>query len=487
MLFPPFLTIFTRALTESLFISFVLIFIYLISIYIRQNRIIYLVLSSCIVALACNQRYLGITLIPAGVLAIFLLSSKGIYQKVKAILLFSLISTLPLVFWLFRNYQLTGTLTGSRFGKARYEIETAIVDSLNTIFYWIFRKENFFRFLENNNLLRYVLILTLIICLILAIFYMLKSKKSEKVVHNLEFKKIIFYTNVIFIICYLPFLLYLSVNSNVDRLNDRLLSPVYPSVLLIFFYFLNLQVNNTKCKKNKRLRIVYFIIGLLFINTLFVLPRFVRKYIKYEGGWGYQTSKWKNADISLWLRSHKLEGKIFSNRPEFAFYNSNQFTFSSPYRVINLFSLKNVLENSYLIWFNIDKGKMKHTPKEIEKYYFVSLVQEFNKGAIYKIKEKKEKVTKVMCVGKIWNVTEGIWQGTWVKRENSNIFDAEWINLKTNKKLNDILILEKFTVQKIVLLRKSLNKKYVGSMDLQKNIIKGETQWGTRWYASVLK
>jgi 4-amino-4-deoxy-L-arabinose transferase-like glycosyltransferase len=485
ILYPPFLTIFTRALTESLFVALVSIFLYLISLYIAKNQMKYLILSSFVVALSCLQRYLGITLITAGIVAIFLLSNKSIYQKIKEIIIFTFISVLPLLLWLFRNFQLTGTLTGSRFGKARYGIETAVLDSANTLFDWIFRKKELFNFLENNHLLSYVFIFTLILCLIIAMFYVVTKSISNKTVESLELKNVIFYTHVLFIICYIVCLVYLSVNTNVDRLSNRLLSPIYPSVLLVFFYFFYSKINKTKLKRNQK--VVYFIVGFWFINTLFVLPSFVKKYVKYEGGWGYQTKKWVESDISFWLRHNKLEGKLFSNRPEFAFYNSNQFTFSSPYRGINLFSLKNVLEDSYLIWFKVDKERLRHTPKDISKYYSIFVVKELNSGCIYKIGEKKVQETKFLSLGKTWNVTEGIWVGTWVKRDNTNIFDAEWVNRKTNKKIKDVLILEKFSEKTIILLRQGFNKRYFGFFEPHKKIIVGTTQWGTKWHATILR
>lgn len=108
LLSPAFLTVYGMVWTESLFLVFVAVFLTYATRYWQQpgtQSVRWMILAAMLASLT---RYIGVTVIGTGLVLVL---ARRRYQHLAW---FALLSFLPLVVWLGRNYRLTGTLMGAR-------------------------------------------------------------------------------------------------------------------------------------------------------------------------------------------------------------------------------------------------------------------------------------------------------------------------------------------------------------------------------------
>ena len=102
------------ALSELLFIFLVLLFLYFFGIYQTKRDFVSLFLLSVSAAMACLTRYTGVIVILAGIICIILCTRNTNKEKFWHILIFLLITALPITTWIIRNYFISDTLIGLR-------------------------------------------------------------------------------------------------------------------------------------------------------------------------------------------------------------------------------------------------------------------------------------------------------------------------------------------------------------------------------------
>lgn len=105
---------FTRVLSEPLFIVLALAFLWLLRRWVGDLTLPRLVVLTTLAALACLQRYVGVTLIITGVMAIILYTPRNWMQRAASIIVFSWGSLSFVALWMMRNVYVTGNPTGGR-------------------------------------------------------------------------------------------------------------------------------------------------------------------------------------------------------------------------------------------------------------------------------------------------------------------------------------------------------------------------------------
>lgn len=159
------------AITELLFILFLVFYLIATETFLKKNNTISLIILSLIVALACLTRYIGVILIFTGIINIFSKRNKCLITKVRQIFIFSAITTIPLFAFLLRNYLSTGAAAGYR-DVSKLHILHNIGLAVNTIYYWYVPTD-----ISLNNL---TLIVLMIIMGILTIL-LLRNKFNFKI------------------------------------------------------------------------------------------------------------------------------------------------------------------------------------------------------------------------------------------------------------------------------------------------------------------
>lgn len=101
-------------LTESLFVVLVIVFVYYLPPFLESASPRLLVVVSATAALACLQRYLGVTLIVLGVMSILALMRQiPVWMRVRYALTLGVLAGAPLGIWIVRNLLLSSSPIGA--------------------------------------------------------------------------------------------------------------------------------------------------------------------------------------------------------------------------------------------------------------------------------------------------------------------------------------------------------------------------------------
>lgn len=98
----------TWLMPEALYISLMLLSIYMLTLYLENRRTRLLILTSLAAGLATLTRYVGISLIALVFVYIFLKDEIGLKKRLREIALLALFGLGPIVLWLGRNFVVAG-------------------------------------------------------------------------------------------------------------------------------------------------------------------------------------------------------------------------------------------------------------------------------------------------------------------------------------------------------------------------------------------
>ena len=98
--------------TEALFICLIMLYIIFSERYVEKRNIISLIILSFTTSLAALTRYIGIILIPIGIIYILFFNRDKLLTKIRHLFLFGSVSTLPIAIYVVRNYILSHSLFG---------------------------------------------------------------------------------------------------------------------------------------------------------------------------------------------------------------------------------------------------------------------------------------------------------------------------------------------------------------------------------------
>ena len=102
------------ALTETVFILLVLLALIQTEKFLEGGKRSALVAAAALAALVCLTHYLGVSVVFAIALLLVFRRGAAPAEKARNLTMYAAISLLPLCLWLWRNFLLTGTLTGGR-------------------------------------------------------------------------------------------------------------------------------------------------------------------------------------------------------------------------------------------------------------------------------------------------------------------------------------------------------------------------------------
>lgn len=105
--------------------------------------------------------------------------------------------------------------------------------------------------------------------------------------------------------------------------------------------------------------------------------------------------------------------------------------------------------------------------------------------------DRPARYTQIINLGEVWQVREGEWKGTWTRRGRSNTFDAVWRHVREGREIRDVIELESFDGQVVVLYRQGTRGRYQGVVSRnQRSVKQGTMDWdqsGLTWSAKIKK
>jgi len=370
ILSPAMLQIYTYLWSETLFILETLIFIIAYYKYLQTHSIKALIIVAVVTAIGCITRYAGVTLIGTGGLLILIDNVLKPKQKIVHLLIFGLIASSLLAGNLILNTLSTGLSTGTRepsitpFTENLYYFGTVILDwaGLPQSFYPLGIAFGSFVFLGLISLLAWKTL----------------SRRPNS------------YENIIiaFALVYGLFIVLSATFSRFERINSRLISPLFIPLLLSFTFWVPKLIRHIKFNK-KWLLATPFIIAMLAFEYTIAKVDWQRYDDQYEYGIpGYTDDDWNKSDFVIFLKSHphifKNGYPIYSDANEAVYIFTRLHSELLPHRFFPKTVAKFYLRKSfYLIWFNnVDKTELV-TLKEIQAHKKLTRLYNFKDGAIY--------------------------------------------------------------------------------------------------------
>lgn len=383
----PLFKVSTYAWTEPLFISLtVTSFIFAIS-YLKSNDSVSLLLLALSIALASLTRYIGVTLILWGGLIVLFFQNNNFKKRVKHLLIFSIVSGLPIGLWLIKNYIISNTFFGSR-SPSRFTLYQNINYAFDTLLYW---------FVPDDIANRLFLI---VFSVSIGIFagHNLKNRWQEVKLRLKQISPIL-----MFAIIYLIFLIISSTTTAYDRINNRLLSPVYIPFALLILILAEMIVAPYRKKFSNSLVNTFLIISMV-IWLVYPIRNITLNTIKLlQNGRGYNSKAWRESEVIQYLSSTELETEypLFTNAPDAAYIlaelstkmspskrkggNSSSLPNMSPYEIEDSWPEEN---KAYLIWFDKKIRTYLFTPEELQKITNMELIADLEDGEIYIVTRK---------------------------------------------------------------------------------------------------
>jgi hypothetical protein len=377
-----FIQIALMALSELLFILLILLYLYFFEKYKSDGKLNFLILLSISASLACLTRYIGIILILSGVVSIFIQVNKSIKDKLVHILIFLLITCIPIAMWIIRNFYLSGTFVGQR-ADSSYTLFENLKFLFNTAIHWYLPAH--FNGVE-------ILFITLAALIAIGIILSKRREKFQNVLKE-------FYPILIFLLLYAGIIVISSTTTAYDHIANRLLSPIYIPLFILSFYICDLVFNRLSKYVNRNILTILFAACLIswMIYPAGKAVYIINDYFKLSGI-GFNRDYWENKEIINYLNCNKnLEKKytFFSNVPEAVYILTNisahwspaKTLYNSPQLINSASNLKEAWKGTgkvCLVWFdNINDRQFLYPIEELQKNIHLNKLAEFKDGAVY--------------------------------------------------------------------------------------------------------
>jgi MFS family permease len=300
------------AWTEPLFIFLVLAFFYAAHEFIKKNTLKNMLFLGFIAGLAMVTRYIGIILIPVGVIVLIAFSKLPLNKRVWNAIIYSFASSIMLAINLFFNYINTQTFFGPR-SKSIFTLSQNLSFVSEVFFNWFLPE-----FITGHRSL--ILIFGIFLGLLI-----MKNLGQDNFINNGFLQKSRIF--LLFIFIYISFLIYSATTTAFDRISDRLLSPVFIPVyivILIFFdYFLYRSIS--KFKSNFWFNIIAgFLFLTIFLTSFYNVPPIVQRVSR--NGEGYTSNAWKNSELIAYITKNQLKNcEWYSNAPEIIYFFTGKY------------------------------------------------------------------------------------------------------------------------------------------------------------------
>jgi hypothetical protein len=375
ILSPGLLEIYSFLWSETLFILEIMIFIIAYWKYEQTHTLKALIIVAVITAISCITRYAGITIVGTGCLLILIDNQLAIRKKIGHIVLYGAISISLLVGNLILNSINTGLSTGTRepsitpFVKNLEYFGTVICDwgSLS------------------KNAYPYAAALTALV--LLALIGILIFKTIKKQVNS--------YENIViaFAIVYGLFIVISASISRYERINNRLIAPMFIPLLIGCTSWVPdvLRLIKTKVK--------YVLAGIVIIAMLtfeyFTLQTDLQRYDDENdyGVPGYSDDSWNKSQFVVYLHQHKAlfnnDIPIYTDADEAVYLFTGMSSTLIPHKFFtNKVQQFYQQKHFYLIWFsNLYNTELLSLP-EIMQHKKLIKIGHAKEGDVYLCEER---------------------------------------------------------------------------------------------------
>ncbi len=298
---PVLMDMYSWAHSEPLYILLTIGFLISLTLFINKPKSRTLILLALIAAAAVLTRYIGISLILGGIIALILLpSERARKSRWRDVGTFVTISILPVGLFLFRNILLTGNATNR---PAPFWHPPGLEEwtgAVNVVLEWMFPKDLILSVPPGANM---IVLLTIGI---LAYLGLGKSVAGETSSSGLS--RIFIFVSLLFSLIY-TILVVMTVLffDTMTLLNQRILSPIYLPVLMLLILFIAQRWETSG-------KVSHFILGCLSLALLgYQVSRSIEAFDELSAApRGYASGIYRNSSTIEYILGAP-EGIIYSN------------------------------------------------------------------------------------------------------------------------------------------------------------------------------
>lgn len=357
--------------------------------FISKNDKISLILFSLSVALACLDRYVGVTLIIWGALIIVIFLRGPLRGKIAHLSIFLLISTLPLGIWLIRNSIVAGTFTGRE--PPHFSFFQNLILVSQGIIPWYLP-----RIIRENGL--FLISASLAVGFFVGIGFR-NSWPDMKVLRRKNPSILFCITSGLFSVIFVLFVVTVSTFTDCLSIhtiqNSRTLAPIYIPLTLLLLVIVQMLI--TEYPERFSLKISPSVL-LTCLMMWLVYPISANAFnavnLIHEAK-RFTSQAWRESETIHYLLQHqhlKSECKIYSNDVFSTFILAHLYAEGAVERVdygsrnVSILRLRGFWpseEKACLVWYNHSSESNYLTFDELREVANIQLIIQLNDGAIY--------------------------------------------------------------------------------------------------------
>jgi hypothetical protein len=355
---------------------------FMLSIYIENSTIRSFLVSAILLSLATLTRYAGIAFIGTSIFSILIFHKKSISRRILWASLFGVISFLPFIFWTIRNSWQTGTAT-SRMIAFHPVNSVQLLQLFNTVSGWFLLPQG------TSGIIKFIFLCIILVCL-LAIVLSITKNKNQTV-------KIPIFILIIssFIFIYPTFLLIsISIFDANTPLDDRILSPLFVSLIIVILYLIN---NLYDLHRENKIVINVLIITSIVV-FIFNFYNGISWLIHTNGnGLGFSSKDWHDSELISQIQGLPPDSVLYSNAPHAVYILTGKSVRALPNERFDttqnvnqnyLIEMKDVLtqiqnHSSFVIYFSVIGRDSELEEDNIIKLLSLNLQTKYPEGSIY--------------------------------------------------------------------------------------------------------
>lgn len=352
--------------------------------YISTGSPVWLILLAVLTAMAALTRYIGITLIPLGVLIIIFRRKGAVRPAFPHLSAFLVISALPLSLWFIRNYIVSGTLAGAR-PSSIFTLSQNLKFTVNVVLSWYIP----------SSVLEQPLV-PVIAGLVIIVLLAVRTIKVRR--QTVQVPPVVISVFLVYVIFYVTFLVISSTITATDAIDNRLLSPVFVPIALTLLYLTGMLLEPLKSLLPQKSveGLLVLLVFLMLISPIKVFVPSVHEYLA-QGVPGYNDKAWKESETIQSLYAHGIASGdvVYTNQPDALYllaginarWSPMNHAYNSPdvlQRIDDLRGHWPPVGKAYLVWFNRNWDFL-FTPQELQTSARLEAIAQLDDGVIYAV------------------------------------------------------------------------------------------------------
>jgi len=368
---PALLEVYSMVWSETVFILLLLLFLIAMKNYFQAWSRKALIAAAALASLASVARYAGISIILAGALFLLIDMKIPFRQKIKDIILFSLISPSLLVINLIRNYVENGTETGLR-EKSLFSFYKDLHDAGSVFNDWLHVPNSY------SNVAAYTLIIIILFLSYLSVKYFLRNRR------------IVSYESMAaaFSLVYILFIVAVACVSRFEELNSRFFSPIF---ILLIWACSNWVVDATKRISFLNKKLIIALNAAIFL--FFMYGQLSADYetwdgVKDAGIPGYTEDQWRLSNTVNFIEKNTFLFRkgytVYSDAIDAVYFFTHKPGKYLPHKEDKQ-EIQNFLADPhcYVVWFNDGEDPDLTGKNFITEVKKMKLLKQFDDGSIY--------------------------------------------------------------------------------------------------------